>query len=331
MCPNQLHDLGLRLLRGARLPDPIHDTCLAALRRPGRLFSANAVWSRLFLAWIETLTGAQDAAFQPAAVACECMAAGYDLVDAMHDDESEKGYALSAGERMALARPRAGPGTGETPAPPETRHPSPRWPLFTDLGEGSAMVEPLIHALPAGIALLLLAQEVLTRLDLPAERRVRAVAAFARAGRRACRGQLGDDALRAAPTASPDAALAVIRWRSGALAAAPCQAAALLAGAPWRVLALAGRFGGALGCAAQLEDDLADRAEDARGGRKTVPLLLTQLYPTEPDLVEALTWVLVQGFLHDAAEALARLSLLSPAYPRTGALWTFLPSDPRAA
>ncbi len=284
MCPNQLHELGLQLLRGARLPDPVHDTCLAALHRPGRLCSANAVWSRLFLAWIETLTGAPAAAFLPAAVACECMAAGYDLVDAMHDDRT-----------------------------------------------GGATLAPLTHALSAGIALLLLAQEVLARLDLPAERRVRAVAAFARAGRRACRGQLADDALRAAPALSPDAALAVIRWRSGALAAAPCQAAALLAGAPWRVVALAGRFGQALGCAAQLEDDLADRAEDARGGRATVPLLLTQLYPTEPDLVAALTWVLVQGFLHDAAAALARLALLSPAYPRTGALWTFLPSDPRAA
>lgn len=284
MPPIQVHELGLHLLQGARLPDPVHDTCLAALRRPGRLFSANAVWSRLFLAWIETLTGPPAAAFLPAAVACECMAAGYDLVDALHDDEV----------------------SGATTA-------------------------SLPHALPAATTLLLLAQEVLARLDLPAERRVLAVAAFARAGRRACRGQLADDALRANPVPLPDDALAVIRWRSGALAAAPCQAAALLAGAPWRVVALAGRFGQALGCAAQLEDDLADRAEDARGGRKTVPLLLAQLYPTEPDLVEAMTWVLVQGFLHDAAQALARLSLLSPAYSRTGALWTFLPSELRAA
>ncbi len=284
MCPNQLHELGLRLLRGARLPDPVHDTCLAALQRPGRLFSANAVWSRLFLAWVEALTGPPAAVFLPAAVACEYMAAGYDLVDALHDDEAR-----------------------------------------------GATTASLPHTLPAGVALLLLAQEALARLDLPAERRVRAVAAFARAGRRACRGQLADDVLRADPVPSLDAALAVIRWRSGALAAAPCQAAALLAGAPWRVVALAGRFGPALGCAAQLEDDLADRAEDARGGRATAPLLLARLYPTEPDLVEALTWVLVQGFLHDAVEALARLALLSPAYPRTGALWTFLPSDLRAA
>ncbi len=285
MLPNQLHDLGLGLLRGARLPDPVHDTCLAALRRPGRLFSANAVWSRLFLAWVEALTGPPAAAFLQAAMACECMAAGYDLVDALHDDDKL----------------------------------------------GGATTASLPHALPAGTALLLLAQELLARLDLPAERRVLAVAAFARAGRRACRGQLADDALRANPAPLPDDALAVIRWRSGALAAAPCQCAALLAGAPWRVVALAGRFGQALGCAAQLEDDLADRTEDARGGRATVPLLLAQLYPTEPDLVEAMTWVLVQGFLHDAAEALARLALLSPAYPRTGALWTFLPSDLRAA
>jgi len=86
MLPNQLHDVGLRLLRGARLPDPVHDTCLAALRRPGRIFSANAVWSRLFLAWVEALTGPPAAAFLPAAVACECMAAGYDLIDATGTD-----------------------------------------------------------------------------------------------------------------------------------------------------------------------------------------------------------------------------------------------------
>ena len=121
MPPVQLHDLGLRLLRDARLPEPVHDTCLTALRRPGRIFSANPVWSRLFLAWIEALTGAQDVVFLPAAVACECMAAGYDLVDAMHAKENA--------------------GTGETPAPPgvgtgeqrSERHAPPGTPLPSSL------------------------------------------------------------------------------------------------------------------------------------------------------------------------------------------------------
>jgi geranylgeranyl pyrophosphate synthase len=119
-----------------------------------------------------------------------------------------------------------------------------------------------------------------------------------------------------------------LRQRSGTLVAVPCLCAALLAGAPWRTVALAGRFGRALGCAAQLEDDLADRAEDARGGRTTVPVLLAHLHPAAPHLVEATTWVLIRRYLREAAQGLWRLS---PDQTRTEALWALLPTDLRAA
>jgi hypothetical protein len=71
-------------------------------------------------------------------------------------------------------------------------------------------VPPPPHALPAGICVLLLAQELLARLDLPAERRLRAATALARAGRRARAGHAQDLALRQAPTAAPDAVLGVL-------------------------------------------------------------------------------------------------------------------------
>ena len=85
--------------------------------------------------------------------------------------------------------------------------------------------ETLADALPsdvaAGISLLLLAQETLTSLDLPAERCLRACAALAQAGRRALAGQTQDYALRQAPPVGQDVLLAVLRRHSGTLAPAP--------------------------------------------------------------------------------------------------------------
>lgn len=274
-------EVGQRVLRAACLVPSVEAACRVALTKPGRLFSAVPIWSRLFLAWSAALTEDPGEAFLRAAVACECMAAGYDLIDAHYD---------------------------------RTHDPAAR--------------DGLTHGLPAGVTLLLLAQELLARLDLPAERRARAGAALSSAGRRACTGQMQDYALRRQPTASQDEVLAILRRRSGTLAAAPCQCAALLAGAPWRTVALAGRFGRAFGCAAQLADDLADRVEDEQSGKKTVPFLLAQLYPAAPELVEATTLVLIQRFLQEAAQALARLPIHRA---RTEVLWTLLPADARAA
>ena len=268
------HEAGYRLLAAAGLSEPITATCMAALSKPGHLFSGTPVWSRLFLAWIEALASEPIGRFLDAAVACECMAAGYDLID-------------SANDPHLVLSPDAG-----TPV------------------------------LPAGVTLLLLAQELMARADLPIERRVHASAALARGGRRALAAHARDHALRRLPAATPEAVLAVLRRRSGGLVAATCQCAALLAGVPWRVVAHAGCFGRALGCAAQLEDDLADRAEDAINGRKTVPIALTALYPTEPELVEATTWTLIHRYLVEAALVLTRLPI-DPA--RTEALWNLLP------
>lgn len=268
---------GRHLLRQAHLAPDLHAACVVALERPGRLWSANPAWSRLFLAWTAALAEPPSEIVLTAAVACEFMATGYDLLDDVYDH---------GGDVSALTR-----------------------------------------ALPAGTTLLLLARQALADLALPTERRRHACAAFAHAHRGFCTGQVQDYRLRDRPTATHDEALAVLHRRSGSLVAAPCQGAVLLAGAPWRIVGLAGRFGQALGCAAQLEDDLADRADDLRTGRQTIPTLLARRHPNTPELVEATTWVLMQHFLEEAAAALHRL----PAHVRLDPLWTLLPTNARAA
>lgn len=184
--------------------------------------------------------------------------------------------------------------------------------------------------LAASYTLVLLAQEVMAHLELPAERRTKAGAVLGRAGRRAVEAHARDYALRRRADPVPEAELLqILEHRSGTLVAAPCQCATLLAGAPWRTVALAGRFGSALGCAAQLEDDLADRHEDERDGRWTVPVMLGRLHPERADLVETATWVLIRRFLIIAARTLGRLSATHDC--RTEALWKLLPPDLRNA
>ncbi len=274
----RVSDIGQRTLRDAGLPHVVDMTCRAALARPGRLFDASPLWSRLFLAWVEALAAPPYGPFLPAAVACEFMAAGYDLRDAA------TGHDLS----------------------PERR----------------------AHTLAASAALLRLSHQLLVGLDAPHARCVSATAALARADRRACAGHARDIDLRRQPAVSQDAVLAVLRRRSGTLVAAPCQLAALLAGAPWHAVAMAGEYGYALGCAAQLEDDLADMAEDERSGRKTVPLLLAQLHSDAPGVTEATTWVLIRRFQREAARMLTHPSIDQT---RTEALWTMLPPALHAA
>jgi len=252
----------------------------AALARRGHLFGDTPRWARLFLTWVEMLAPASVDVFVPAAVACEFMAAGYDLLDQAHD----------------LAHGRHGPEM----AP--------------------------VATLPTGVSLLLLAQELLASVGAAAIHRIAAGRAFARAGRRAFAGQVADDALRARPDVDHAAVLDVLRRRSGPLVAVPCQGAALLVGAPWRTVALAGHFGRALGCAAQLEDDRVDCAEDARAGRTTLPLLLARRHADAPALVDAAVWVLHRRFLAQAADAIERLS---SQYAHSEVLWTLLPADLR--
>jgi len=272
-------EIGRCVLRDAHLPQEIDAACAEALTKPGRLFSPVPAWSRLFLAWLHALADPPYEGFLPAAVACECVVTGYDLIDDVYD-------------RACDAFPRA----------------------------------DLTDTLPAGVALLLLAQEVVARLDVPTERRAHTSVVLTRASRRVFAAQGQDYALRGMPPAAQNIVFAVLRRRSGTLTAAPCQCAAILAGASWRTVALAGRFGQALGCAAQLEDDLADRMVDEENGRQTIPTVLAHLYPAMPELVEATTWVLLRRFLEEAARVLRRL----PAHAQTEPLWTLLPPDVRA-
>ncbi len=265
-------------LRRARLPTNIEATVRAALARSGHILGAPAAprWARLFLTWIDALAGAPLAPYLPGAVACDCMAVGYDLLDQVYD------------------------------SPPEERN------------------TVLAGTLPAALSLLMLAQESLAALDAPGSGPAAACRALARAGRRALAGQVDDYSLRADSAVDVDMALSIVRRRSGPLVAAPCQCAALLTGASWRTVALAGRFGAALGCAAQLEDDRADRSEDELAGRATVPLLLARRHAAAPAVAEATLWVLHRRFLERAAQALERL-------PRNRVnvevLWTLLPAD----
>ncbi len=179
-------------LRRARLPAAVEATARAALARPGHVLGALAAprWARLFLTWIDALTGAPLDAYLSGAVACDWMAAGYDLLDRVYD------------------------------SPPEERH------------------NGLAGTLPAALSLLMLAQELLAALDVPGSGRAAACRALARAGRRALAGQVDDYSLRAVPAVDVDIALSIVRRRSGPLVAAPCQCAALLTGASWRMVAL---------------------------------------------------------------------------------------------
>lgn len=278
-------EVGRQILKDAHLSTQLHDTCLEALSKPGRLFSALPVWSGLFMSWVKALAPPPHAAFLPAAVAYEYMVAGYDLLDDVYDQET---YDLGGSVRSSN--------------------------------------------LATSYTLLMLTQEVIARLEVPAEYRASTGANLGRAGRRAIAAQQQDYALRQdSSPESDDVLLKMLERRSGTLAAAPCQGAALLAGASLRLVALAGRFGRALGCAAQLEDDLADRTEDERGGRRTIPTRLARAYPDSPDLVEATTRVLIHRYLLIAARALERLPAPYDAKDRTEALWKLLPPDIRAS
>ncbi len=79
-------------LRRARLPADIEATARAALARPGHALGAPAapLWARLFLTWIDALTGAPLDVYLPGAVACDCMAVGYDLLDRVYDSLPEE-------------------------------------------------------------------------------------------------------------------------------------------------------------------------------------------------------------------------------------------------
>lgn len=272
-------------LTQAHLPADLLRLCDTALARPGRLFSTAPVASRLFLAWGQMLLAAVPPAWLHAAVACEFVLAGCDLIDRHTDD-----LYLSSSHEPRVASSHTG-------------------------------------TLPAGISLLVLAQDLMSGLQVTDKRRIPAAQALARMTRRALAAHHRDVILRTQPLPGTETAVSVLRQRSGELVAIPCVCAALLAGASVRCVVLARRFGRALGCAGQLEDDQADRTEDLATGRKTLPLLLAQLEPRDARVVETATAVLTHRFLEEAAEALRALPSLAP-YD-SEALWDLLPSELR--
>lgn len=288
----EARNLGQAALQRAHLPPDVMACMISALRRPGRLLSSTPAATELFLRWQTALRLPVGPVWLRGAVASEFLLTGYDVLDELYD---------------CSPVPAVSDGT---------------------FGTTRLRSEHLHVTLPAGTLLLQQAQELLASLNVPAERRAKAVTLFVRAGRRAFTSHLQDVALRQTPVCVEDDRLMLIQQilvrRSGSLIGAISQCAALLAGASWRIIGHAGGFGRALGCAGQLQDDLADLAEDQLSGRQTVPVLLAHLYPETPIVVETTTRVLIHLYFLDAAshlKSLARASLCTPE-----PLWTLLPS-----
>jgi polyprenyl synthetase len=293
--------LGRDALTAARFPSDLLWRCETALSRPGRLFSSTPIASRLFLAWSGALLPRIPPAWLPAAVACEYVFVGCDLID-QHTDalfaSNARGWHKAYGQIEQSKQ---------------------------------AMRSAQIATFSAGVSLLLLAQELMSGLDTPEERRAPAARILSRMSRHALAAHHHDSILRTHEqrTIAPESVLTVLRWRSGELGALPCVCAAVLAGSTRRCIALARRFGRALGCGGQLEDDMVDRHEDIIAGRKTLPLLLTDLEAGDPALVEATTAVLTHRFLEEAAAAIRSLSSSALTLYDSEALWELLPGAVR--
>lgn len=293
--------VGRSSLTAAHFPNDLLSRCETALTRPGRLFSPTPIASRLFLAWSRALLPRISPVWLPAAVACEFVFAGCDLID-QHTD------ALFASNAQGWNQ------------------------AYGPIEQGKRAMRPAqIVTFSAGVSLLLLAQELMSGLDAPEERRVPAARILSRMSRHALAAHHYDSILRTQEqrTIAPASVLTVLRWRSGELGALPCVCAAALAGSTRRCVALARRFGRALGCGGQLEDDMVDRHEDIITGRKTLPLLLTDLEPGDPALVEATTAVLTHRFLEEAAAAIRSLSSSALTLYDSEALWELLPGAVR--
>lgn len=76
---------GHAALAAAHLPPALHDVCVKALRKPGRLFSDTPTCARMNLGWIEALAPERRTGLHAAVVAGDCMIAGHDLLDKTYD------------------------------------------------------------------------------------------------------------------------------------------------------------------------------------------------------------------------------------------------------
>ncbi len=173
------------------------------------------------------------------------------------------------------------------------------------------------RAVNAGFALSFLGQEVLGRLDLPSEPKLRLVQAFARAGRLMTFGQDGD--LRAVYPAVPsiEEYMATITRKTGASVAYFAMAPAIAAQAPDERIARLSTYGESLGAFHQIMSDLADyltpqgSGSDLRNRKITLPIL----YGLAQDPSESIRgWLAGTEAGEDLWDRLARLG--APAYCR---------------
>lgn len=176
-------------------------------------------------------------------------------------------------------------------------------------------------ALNVSTGLLLLAQREFSAAGV--------AAVVCDAGLRACGGQHADLTPPTEHGVGLDDALRVTAGKSASLMAVACRLGALVAGADARVQALHERFGGYVGMAAQLTNDMAALQPDARGktdaalGRPTLPLAYATI-PTHPKGLSAgagdprtaqwtdgplqFTWVVAETYRRYALELTPRMA-----------------------
>lgn len=150
-------------------------------------------------------------------------------------------------------------------------------------GDRSPLVEAAgaAQALNASTALLLLAQQTLSRLGevgIPPERVPALVQTLARAGLTATGGQHLDLASEGRDDVSTADALDIARRKAGALVGGACRLGALLGTTDEEVLALYDTWGRHYGTAAQLANDLHDAENesdksDVHRAKATLPLI----------------------------------------------------------
>lgn len=147
--------VGRSALTVTHFPNDLLSRCETALSRSGRLFSPTPIASRLFLAWSRALLPRISPAWLPAVAACEFVFAGCDLID-QHTD------ALFASNVQDWNK-----ANGQIEQSKQAMRPA------------------QIVAFSAGVSLLLLAQELMSGLDAPEERRVPAAHILSRMSRHA--------------------------------------------------------------------------------------------------------------------------------------------------
>jgi len=182
------------------------------------------------------------------------------------------------------------------------------------------------QALNASTALLLLAQNILCRLDqagLPADRVALFVHALTEAGIEATTGQHRDLAATGNSLASTEVALTIARLKAGALAGGACRLGALAGTTDESLLTLYHDWGQHFGTGAQLANDLHDAEDrehksDAERGKDTLPLLYARSLQQPQEVIGSVaasgalhfTWVILELERQECARILEQLITL---------------------